>query len=383
MNFVCYEERVHVPPQITQKGIADVTGIRVNHIPRTVRKLTERGEVEEYLAYVHGASRRRKAYSLSDTGRARALEVQQSVGSMEITTTNDDGEHIRTTLTEILGTFGKEYTLLELSDIVDEKGELDRNKLNISSSSGKVHLMHDAPNTKGFVGRVGEMKKFDEWIVDDEKKLLVLSGIKGTGKSWFASEFVKRNADDWNYLYIDIGPTKGPGSIVSEFNHFLGMLELQTSEMDLIDFAQVVLNRLTEKKVLLILDNYYGVNDGVERFVSKLARNLSKVSDVKMIVLTKETEVLGLFSGPDIISSTEIVRLPGLSKDEARELFEEVNISEESLEVILDMTKGNPLALTIVFSDEVNRLVDDMPDLSDHEALMLRCLKAMNIVLST
>ena len=52
LQYVSYEERMHVPAQVTQKGIADKTGIRVNHIPRTMRKLVERNEIEEYLAYV-------------------------------------------------------------------------------------------------------------------------------------------------------------------------------------------------------------------------------------------------------------------------------------------------------------------------------------------
>ena len=37
-SFRGYQERFSVPPEITQDGIASAVGIKVNHIPRTMKK---------------------------------------------------------------------------------------------------------------------------------------------------------------------------------------------------------------------------------------------------------------------------------------------------------------------------------------------------------
>ena len=124
------------------------------------------------------------------------------------------------------------------------------------------------------------------------------------------------------------------------------------------------------------------MDEQVERFTKEVLNEITRTSDIKVLLITREDDMLRFHNASDSMSSLKVMRLGGLSREEALSLFEGVDVSDESMGVILDMTKGNPLALTIVFSDEVNRLVDELPDLSVHEALILRCLKAMDIVLS-
>ena len=60
------------PPAVTQKGISEAAGIRLTHVPRTMKSLAERELVGEKKGHVRGEKRRYKVYFLTDKGLAEA-----------------------------------------------------------------------------------------------------------------------------------------------------------------------------------------------------------------------------------------------------------------------------------------------------------------------
>jgi CRP-like cAMP-binding protein len=56
------------PPALTQDGIADAVGITRAHTALVLKRLRDRGLVEERLVHITGGRRRRKAYVPSPLG---------------------------------------------------------------------------------------------------------------------------------------------------------------------------------------------------------------------------------------------------------------------------------------------------------------------------
>ena len=60
------------PVSLTQAGISAAVHVQRKHVPRTLKRLEKAGEIAINNRHVPGAKQRRKVYSLTTTGRARA-----------------------------------------------------------------------------------------------------------------------------------------------------------------------------------------------------------------------------------------------------------------------------------------------------------------------
>ncbi len=62
------------PPAITQKGISEMAGIRLSHVPRTLKRLIANNMVSEVKGHVAGERRRYKVYFLTEAGLVETRE---------------------------------------------------------------------------------------------------------------------------------------------------------------------------------------------------------------------------------------------------------------------------------------------------------------------
>ena len=68
-----------VPVEVTQSGIAEGVGIRVQHVTQYVHPLIEDGMVEEHTRHVKEKSRRRKAYFPTARGVNQTASLRKSL----------------------------------------------------------------------------------------------------------------------------------------------------------------------------------------------------------------------------------------------------------------------------------------------------------------
>ncbi|MCD6111009.1 MAG: hypothetical protein J7K08_04960 [Thermoplasmata archaeon] len=78
-DYVQYEDEFEVPPQVTQEGISKGAFIQRKHVPRSLKKLIEKGLVMERLSHVRGARQRLRVYFLTDEGRVEARKIIKSL----------------------------------------------------------------------------------------------------------------------------------------------------------------------------------------------------------------------------------------------------------------------------------------------------------------
>ena len=77
-------ERMDAPLHDSQIGVAQGIGVYRRHIPRTVRKMQEDGEIDIVLRHVQGFSRKVQCYSLTNNGDSKASEIWNQVKEWDI-----------------------------------------------------------------------------------------------------------------------------------------------------------------------------------------------------------------------------------------------------------------------------------------------------------
>ena len=83
------------PLHDSQIGVAQGIGVYRRHVPRTVRKMQEEGELTIYLRHVQGISRKVQCYSLTDLGDSKASELWNKIKEWVIESA-DEGVRLHT-----------------------------------------------------------------------------------------------------------------------------------------------------------------------------------------------------------------------------------------------------------------------------------------------
>ncbi|MDP6899441.1 MAG: hypothetical protein QGF94_01215 [Candidatus Thalassarchaeaceae archaeon] len=71
-------------PELTQAGVSDAVSIARKHLPRTLKKLRDKGHIDEETRHVAGAKQRCRVYSLSINGRKAAEDLVKEIHSRTV-----------------------------------------------------------------------------------------------------------------------------------------------------------------------------------------------------------------------------------------------------------------------------------------------------------
>ncbi len=78
-DFNRFAEEYEAPIEVTQSGIAEATGIRIQHVTQYVKPLLEEGRVEGRISHISQRPRRRKVYFLTAQGKHNAATLRNSL----------------------------------------------------------------------------------------------------------------------------------------------------------------------------------------------------------------------------------------------------------------------------------------------------------------
>lgn len=76
-------------PELTQAGVSEEVGIARKHLPRTLKKLREKGHIQEETRHVAGAKQRCRVYSLSPSGKTAASGLVDELRGRNVTVDGD------------------------------------------------------------------------------------------------------------------------------------------------------------------------------------------------------------------------------------------------------------------------------------------------------
>lgn len=163
-DHVLPEGEWEAPLTLTQAGISAAVHVQRKHVPRTLKRLQERGSLVASKRHIPGAKQRRIVYGLSVEGRKRASELRDNILAREV---DKDGSQVK-----ILELRKGGQVMLELLSHIDEAMIFHEDPVisPVSNPEGVASL--DAQAGEQLVRRLFARAWEDGKITKDEQHLL-------------------------------------------------------------------------------------------------------------------------------------------------------------------------------------------------------------------
>ncbi|MFO8109119.1 MAG: hypothetical protein R6U17_01140 [Thermoplasmata archaeon] len=348
------EKKVY-PRGITQKGIAEAVGMRRTHVSRVMRDLIENKEVEEYLGHVKGRSRKLKVYTLRPEGVARGDEIIKELESVYVQVSKE-GRTFKSKLTELEELSGKRLSLLESIELVetsDQPIDLDE-----SGSKRFVTELSKAPVVEELYGRNEVLTMMDEWMKKDIP-VAVLEGRRGSGASCTARRFLD-SVDDRHLLWVDVQDD----DVIKKIDDFFFTVH---------DDKKKLFQALKETPALIVIDDYYNVEDELVDFFVEMVDRLDKEYQTKILVTTREgLPVYERFYHREHLKEGKVdqISIPPLNEEEA-ELILGKELESSALRRIMLMTKGSPQILKHLRDGRIDKIEGESALVREQVSLLM------------
>ncbi len=372
----------------TQGGISEGIDIRINHIPRAVKKLLEDNYVEECLAHVGGLKRKRKVYVLTEAGMKTAGEMLECLKDQEIMVKFDDGREELKKIGGIPLTFNTTATLSQIILSAYSHGSVLESKLSVElrDDSSFISNLDMVPVPEEFIGRQNLVENLKANLNGD-RKVTVVNGIKGIGKTSLVRAVLENFQNDRNILWFTAHEWDDVRSFLEFMAELLSHVDrdgtrrvLRSSKEITPSIAfQPFARDLQGLDSIVVIDNIFNLQKELMHVVKMMVENSDKLNDTNFIFITRD--ILTLKTGITPNSNVDYLTLEGLNPSEAKEMVTSkgVDISDEDFDIIYGITSGHPLALDLISSEFIETSFDTK-GLTREELLMVKCLKAFDSI---
>ncbi|MDZ8187965.1 MAG: NB-ARC domain-containing protein [Nostoc sp. ChiSLP02] len=282
--------------------------------------------------------------------------------------------------------FGNRYTLEEMSarsglysatisKVLNREGGVDKQtieklfsafslKIDKSDYSSSINRVDwgEAIFTSVFYGRAEELIALEQWILEEQCRLITVLGIGGIGKTALSVKFAQQIQENFEYvIWRSLREAPPVKIILGNLIQFLS--DERETEGNLPDsFSDRVsrlLDYLQNNRCLLILDNAESIlrsgsragiyRQGYEEY-GELLRRVGETTHQSCLLLTsrEKPKEIALLEGEAL--PVRSLSLSGLKALEAQEILKLKGLSavEDELQATIERYAGNPLALKIV-----------------------------------
>jgi DNA-binding MarR family transcriptional regulator len=370
----------------TQEGISEAVGIRINHVPRASKKLIDDGYVEERLLHVGGLKRKRRAYTLTRRGQQLADEIISKVRNQEVPFRETGGQENMLTINDITFRAKGRATISKIVLVAFKESVILESALASEKKLAYLSTLGDVPDPIHFYDRDSEKNALLENI-SKNKRVIIISGMRGVGKSSLAKKAFKEIESTRNIIWYSAHDWDTPQSILENLADFfvrLGRNELKklirgVKKLDVNLAVLSLIKDMIGSNTIIVLDNVFNLKGDVMQMIFMICENAKSLNDSHFVLITRDrdalrsTPCLGGLGGPNEIN------LKGLEQKWAMKMMAELGMQPEDMERVYGMTNGHPLALELVNSDEIKALIDTK-GLTKEEIWVVRCLKAFDAI---
>ncbi len=316
-NYVKFEDKYEVPFDVTQDGISQACSISRAHAAIELKKLKATGVVDEKLSHVRRGKSRRKVYSLTPLGKAKAVDISQYVKDNGIT------------------------TLVDATKVAVERAGL---------KIRPAHKSSPLPPIKSFFGRVGELEGAKDALKSPSIKVLSIKGIAGIGKTTLAAKLMSETTGQ-SIFWFSGKPWDTPRLLSESLSKFFSdngsrrlSAYLQSGRFELGELSYLLKEELSENGYMFVFDDA----DSSEGFAQSLRMFKDSCGSAK-VILTFQTNQ-GFYDASDVVARKEVIELElgGLDRASGLALLSAKGIEGEVAEDLVKATNGHPLSLEMV-----------------------------------
>jgi WD40 repeat protein len=219
----------------------------------------------------------------------------------------------------------------------------------------------EAPDVPALYGRTGELAILEQWIIEDECRLVGVLGTGGVGKTNFSLKLAQGIQKKFEYVIWRTLKNAPPVTdILEDLIKFLS----NQQEINLLDSVEdrisKLLHYLEAHRCLVILDNIESVlkgqyeagqyKDGYEGY-GKLFKKVGQVNHKSCFILTSREKPEEIARLAGLKEPIRFKQLKGLDSTEGQKIFQNLgdfNASDDEWENLINSYNGNPLALKLV-----------------------------------
>jgi len=299
---------------------------------------------------------------------------------------------------EMQENFGDRYTLEELSDrtgldpdtvakVTTRKVGVDKRTLELffkafnlelaasdfsQQISNSKHLekssfytrqdLSEAVDVSSFYGRTTELDLLEQWILQDNCRLIALLGMGGIGKTALSVKLAHQIKDKFDYItWRSLRHAPPINYLIAQLIQFLSNEQVTATTLpeSLDERILLLIKYLQNHRCLLVLDNLEAILQSGERVgcyrqgyegYGELLRRLGEIPHQSCLVITsrEKPEEIALPEGETL--PVRALKLTGLPQLEGEEILKSKGVSGtvDKIKNLIDYYRGNPLALKIV-----------------------------------
>jgi len=372
-DYIRFRESWEVPYAVTQGGIAEAVSIRRPHISRAMKSFEEKGYIDTRQAHIKDHKRKRLVYFLNPTGVAHSQKVLKGINETKIKIKGEEGEDDE----KEVGALVQEHGLsrLELLQLLDEegafdpsdvKGRLDEIKTKAQAPATPpappvVKVKEPLPTPSKFFGRADELERINEWVKGDSSKILVIHGIAGIGKTTLGIKVANQYDEKMNIFWHRFHEWETITNVLGHLANFLAnlgrtRLSQYLSSGKVPDFNEISIlleGDFSELNALLFCDDFQKVRKKNVQLFKLILEVLERTHGVKAVIMARH--IPPFYGRQDVIIKNLVteVHLEGLDEESSKQLVSGKNFSELGFKKIYKLTRGHPLSLELMDTEEV------------------------------
>ena len=366
MNFY---DQWEVPFDLTQEGIAGSIGIARCNVSRAMKKLTQKGYIEEKIAHVKGAERRRKVYFLTHAGHPPANQIYRYLIEFPVIFKTMDGMQKEIKLSKLREELENKPRFLELIKHMSPEGIIDQHTLQAELEHKFVDFSDKLPKLKYFFGRDEELKQLQQ--AQQTNKLIIIRGIAGIGKTTLVAKLILQNSEQVPVFWFRFHEWNTLRNLLSQLGRFLGNLGrnrlnsylISRRKLDLADISEILETDMKDLKAILVIDDFHKVAPKLLSFFTAFVEILTKQQNLVAIILTRKHFP---FYNPQDVQISKLIfelELSGLDIEGTKQLLAARKIPQDQFENIYNFTSGHPLSLELI--NPIQTSISQIPGQTD------------------
>lgn len=378
-----YRKEMGAPFSLTQQGIADSVGMRLNHVSRAVKKLKETGYVSEMTARVRGEIRKRKIYLCTQEGFSLAEQIKDEISKRKILVKEGQSKTREMPFSELRDNLGFSVSTLDIITNIDGSGTLD---LGVMTSprerrkERKVVFSDGLPLADLFYNRTDEKSYIEEWLESTSRKALAIAGPRGIGKTSLALEIFTAQEGKRNVFWYSFRKWDSTESLLSAISSFLSQMgktrlavEFSKDDHRLKRLQPIMEDLLQDTEAVYFFDDVSEISGQLQEFFVDFLGILVRTPGNKALLMAES----GYASFQEQLiarNMIERIRLRGLNRESCRKLLQK-KMEDAEFEQIYKLTEGHPLSFKLIAS----RGLEDFAKADDYSPEEIAVLKYMKL----